>query len=153
MALLLLANGAPVLAKKLCRRRFAHPLDSGLMFRDGQPVLGPSKTFRGVAAAVLATAAASPVFGVNPAVGAQVASAAMTGDLVSSFLKRRLNLPPSGQALGLDQIPESLFPMLACRRALSLSAADVALGVAIFFGGELVLSRLLFRVHLRDVPY
>ena len=153
MALLLLANGAPVLAKKLCRRRFAHPLDSGLMFPDGQPVLGPSKTFRGVAAAVLATAAASPVFGVNPAVGAQVASAAMTGDLVSSFLKRRLNLPPSGQALGLDQIPESLFPMLACRRALSLSAADVALGVAIFFGGELVLSRLLFRVHLRDVPY
>jgi hypothetical protein len=34
-----------------------------------------------------------------------------------------------------------------------LTAADVALGVAIFFGGELVLSRLLYRVHLRDVPY
>jgi hypothetical protein len=73
--------------------------------------------------------------------------------VASSFLKRRLNLPPSSQALGLDQIPESLFPMLACRGALSLTAADVALGVAIFFGGELVLSRLLYRVHLRDVPY
>ena len=152
-ALLMVANGAPVLAKKICGRRFSHPVDSGAKFADGQPVFGPSKTFRGVAAAVLATTAASPLVGVNPTVGAMAGSAAMSGDVASSFLKRRLNLPPSSQALGLDQIPESLFPMLACRRALSLTAADVALGVAVFFGGELVLSRLLYRVHLRDVPY
>jgi CDP-2,3-bis-(O-geranylgeranyl)-sn-glycerol synthase len=43
--------------------------------------------------------------------------------------------------------------MLACREVLSLTAADIMLGVAIFFAGELVLSRLLFRAHLRDEPY
>jgi CDP-archaeol synthase len=86
-------------------------------------------------------------------IGAIVAGATMAGDLFSSFVKRRLNLPPSSQALGLDQVPESLFPMLACRDALSLTIADIALGVGIFFIGELILSRLLYQVHLRDEPY
>ena len=91
--------------------------------------------------------------GLDPVIGLTVAGAAMAGDLFSSFVKRRLNLPPSSQALGLDQIPESLLPMLACRDALSLTAVDIALGVGVFFAGELVLSRLLFRAHLRDEPY
>ena len=77
----------------------------------------------------------------------------MAGDLLSSFLKRRLNLPSSSQAIGLDQVPESLFPILACRDALSLTIADIALGVGVFFVGELILSRFLFQVHLRDEPY
>ena len=77
----------------------------------------------------------------------------MAGDLFSSFLKRRLIQPPSSQAPGIDQIPESLLPMLVCRDALQLSAGDILLGVAIFFAAEIALSRLLFRIHLRDEPY
>ncbi len=77
----------------------------------------------------------------------------MAGDLFSSFVKRRLNFPPSSQAIGIDQVPESLLPMLACRDALALTAADIALGVGIFFVGELIVSRLLYRIHLRDRPY
>jgi len=68
-------------------------------------------------------------------------------------LKRRLGLPPSSRAIGLDQIPESLFPLLACYSALSLSVIDIAAGCAIFFVGELLLSRLFFRLRLRDRPY
>jgi CDP-archaeol synthase len=153
MALLTLANGAPVVAKKVFGGRFALPLDFGLMFFDGRPVLGPSKTFRGIVVAVLAAAAGAPLIGLDPIIGMTAAGAAMAGDLFSSFVKRRLNRPPSSQALGLDQIPESLLPMLACRDALSLTAVDIALGVGIFLAGELVLSRLLFRAHLRDEPY
>ena len=77
----------------------------------------------------------------------------MAGDLLSSFVKRRLNFTPSSQALGLDQLPESLLPLLVCRNALSLTAVDIVLGVGIFFVGELVLSRILYRAHLRDEPY
>jgi hypothetical protein len=73
--------------------------------------------------------------------------------LFSSFLKRRLDFPPSSQAIGLDQVPESLFPMLACANALPLTSADIMLGVALFFAGELILSRLLHRLRLRDTPY
>jgi hypothetical protein len=77
----------------------------------------------------------------------------MAGDLLSSFLKRRLGLAPSSRATGLDQIPESLFPLLACRSALALTAMDIATGCVIFFVGELLLSHLFFRLGLRDRPY
>jgi CDP-2,3-bis-(O-geranylgeranyl)-sn-glycerol synthase len=43
--------------------------------------------------------------------------------------------------------------MLACRAALSLTIAEIALGIAIFSIGALILSHFLFRAHLRDEPY
>ena len=148
-----LANGAPVVAKKILGPRFARPLDGGIIFLDGRPLFGHSKTIRGILASILITTAGAPLIGLDLTIGAIVASAAMAGDLFSSFVKRRLNFPPSSQALGLDQVPESLFPMLACRDALSLTIADISLGVAIFFVGELILSLLLYQLHLRDRPY
>ena len=86
-------------------------------------------------------------------IGLVVASMAMAGDLLSSFLKRKLRFQPSSRATGLDQIPESLFPALACRSMLDLSAIDTAAVVVIFFVGEIVLSRLLFKWHVRDRPF
>jgi hypothetical protein len=77
----------------------------------------------------------------------------MAGDLFSSFLKRRLRLPPRARATGLDQLPESLLPLLACREALSLTTLDVAVIAGLFFLGEIILSPLLFKIHLRDRPY
>ena len=86
-------------------------------------------------------------------VGALVAGAAIAGDLFSSFMKRRLGLPPSSMAIGLDQIPESLLPLLASRVVLPVGWLDIVVGVIIFFGAELVLSRILFKLRLRDKPY
>jgi CDP-diglyceride synthetase len=153
LALMTLANGTPIVAKKMFGPRFSFPLDAGTVFFDGRPLFGRSKTIRGILISVLITTASAPLIGLDLTIGAIVASAAMAGDVFSSFLKRRLNYPPSSQALGLDQIPESLFPMLACRDALSLTIADIALGVGIFFIGALILSRFLFRANLRDEPY
>ena len=148
-----LANGTPLAAKKIFGSRFSYPVDGGRTLADGRPLFGPSKTVRGILASILVTSACAPLIGVEVSVGATAAVAAMAGDLFSSFLKRRLNFTPSSQAIGLDQVPESLFPMLACRQALSLSIADIVLGVAIFVVGELILSRLLYRLRLRDRPY
>jgi CDP-diglyceride synthetase len=153
LVLLTLANGTPIVAKKIFGPRFARPLDAGFNFFDGRPLFGHSKTIRGILASIFITTVSAPLIGMGLTIGAIVASAAMAGDLFSSFVKRRLNFPPSSRALGLDQVPESLFPMLACRDALSLTIADIALGVGIFFVGELILSRLLYQVHLRDEPY
>jgi CDP-2,3-bis-(O-geranylgeranyl)-sn-glycerol synthase len=153
LILLTLANGAPIVAKKIFGRHFARPLDGGIIFFDGRPLFGHSKTIRGITASILITTASAPLIGLDLTIGAILAGAAMAGDLFSSFVKRRLNFPPSSQTLGLDQIPESLFPMLACRDALSLTIVDIALGVGIFFIGELILSRLLYQVHVRDEPY
>ncbi len=76
----------------------------------------------------------------------------MAGDLLSSFLKRRLALAPSSRATGIDQIPESLFPLLACRSALVVDASMSRRG-SLFLIGEILLSRVLFRLHVRDRPY
>jgi CDP-2,3-bis-(O-geranylgeranyl)-sn-glycerol synthase len=153
LVLMTLANGIPIVAKKIFGARFSFPLDAGTKFFDGRPLFGASKTIRGILISVLITTASAPLIGLDLTIGAIVAGAAMAGDLFSSFVKRRLNYPPSSQALGFDQVPESLFPMLACRDALSLTIADIALGVGIFFIGALILSRFLFRAHLRDEPY
>jgi CDP-archaeol synthase len=153
MVLLTLANGTPVVAKKIFGQSFALPLDAGLTLFHGRPLFGPSKTIRGIMLSVSVTTASAPLLSLDLSIGAIAAAAAMVDDLCSSFVKRRLDFPPSSQALGLDQVPESPLPLLACRAALSLTAADVVLGVGLFLIGELILSRILHRAHLRDEPY
>jgi CDP-2,3-bis-(O-geranylgeranyl)-sn-glycerol synthase len=153
LILLSVANGAPVIAKLLLGDRFAWPLDGNARFVDGRPLLGASKTIRGVVLAVLATSMVAPLLALAPGTGALVGAGAMAGDLLSSFTKRRLDFKPSSRATGLDQIPESLIPALLCRQDMALSATDVAAVVAVFFVGEIVLSRLLFRLRIRDRPY
>ena len=153
LLLLAVANGAPVLAKKAWGRTPAQPLDAGLLFLDRRPVFGPTKTVRGVLVSIAATAAIAPLIGIAWWLGALIGATAMAGDLLTSFIKRRLNRPPSSRVTGLDHIPESLLPLLACQHALMLTAADIAIVVAAFFAGAIVLSRLLYRLGPRDEPY
>ena len=148
-----MANGAPVLVQRVLGARWAWPIDGGLRFIDGRPLFGRSKTARGVALSVLATTIAAPLLNLPIELGALVGMLAMAGDLISSFIKRRLGLAPSRQAIGLDQIPESLLPMLGCRSLLPLDFDEIALGTVIFLLGELALSRLFYRLKLRERPY
>ena len=153
LLLLVVANGAAVAAKKLFGSALAYPVDAGALFVDGQPVFGPSKTIRGIASSVLATSICAILMGLGWKVGALIATFAMAGDLFSSFVKRRLHRAPSSMAIGLDHIPESLFPLLVIRPLLPLSILDVVIGVTIFVFGTLILSPLLFRLNLRDEPH
>ncbi|MGE5147456.1 MAG: CDP-archaeol synthase, partial [Candidatus Eiseniibacteriota bacterium] len=122
-------------------------------FFDGRPLFGSSKTLRGILLALVVTALGAPIVGLEWHVGLLVAATAMAGDLFSSFIKRRMGLEPSSQAFGLDQIPEALFPMLAGGGVYGLSALDIVVGVVVFFVGEVVASRVLYRLRLRDRPY
>ncbi len=153
VALLTLANGAPVIAKWLLGTLFDQPLDCGAVLSDGQPLFGKSKTIRGVALSIAATTALAPLLGFDWKVGLMAAAIAMLGDLLSSFVKRRLCLQPSSRATGLDQIPESLLPAVACRSVAGLSIVDIAVVTVIFTVGEMLLSRLLFRWRVRDRPF
>jgi CDP-2,3-bis-(O-geranylgeranyl)-sn-glycerol synthase len=153
LILLVVANGAAVAAKKLFGATFARPLDGDALFVDGRPILGPAKTIRGIVASVLATSICAWLIGLGWELGALIAAFAMAGDLFSSFVKRRLHLASSSMAIGLDHIPESLFPLLAVRWLLQLSMLEVVAGVTIFVVGTLVLSPILFRLNLRDEPH
>jgi ethanolamine transporter EutH len=153
LVLLMMANGTPVILKRLMGARPARPLDFGARFRDGRPIFGPSKTLRGLLGSLAVTSLVAPLLGLDWTAGLMVAVFAMLGDVFSSFTKRRLGLESGSMALGLDQIPESLLPFLALRSDLDLSAVDIVAGVATFFVGELVLSRILYRLGVRDRPY
>jgi CDP-diglyceride synthetase len=153
LVLLALANGAPLVAGKVLGRRWAFPLDGGAAFFDGRPLFGRSKTVRGLVLAILAATAGSLLLGLGWKIGALLGALAMAGDLFSSFIKRRLGLTPSSPALGLDQIPESLFPLIGCRLLLSLTATEIVVVIGLFFVGEVLVSRLLYAFDLRDRPY
>ena len=151
--LLAIANGSPVIARKLLGKSLNQPLDCGVAFLDGRPLFGRSKTIRGIVVSLIVTAGFAPVIGFDWISGLTVATVAMVGDLTSSFLKRRFGLSPSSRATGIDQVPESLFPALAVRSILGLSLFDIILIVIIFFSGEVFFSRLLFKWNIRNRPY
>jgi CDP-diglyceride synthetase len=153
LVLLTVANGTPVIAAKILGNNSALPLDGNVTLSDGRPLFGSSKTLRGVLLSILLTTACAPLIGLAWKVGSVVALTAMIGDLFSSFVKRRLGMDNSSQFTGLDQIPESLLPLLVCMFLLPLTALDVVIATVIFFVGALIVSRILFKLNIRERPY
>jgi CDP-diglyceride synthetase len=101
--LLLLANGTPVIVKKLFGPKLAYPLDGGKNFIDGRPLFGTSKTIRGFISSILVTSLGASLIGYSMQTGVLFSAVSLSGDLTSSFIKRRLGLPPGDRAPGLDQ--------------------------------------------------
>ncbi len=153
LLLLFAANGAPIILCKMLGKRFDWPVDFGLLWPDSKPIFGPSKTWRGIACAILVSATTAYFLGLGAFSGLVVGLLAMLGDLISSFAKRRLGIPSSGMALGLDQIPEALLPLLWLKGDLGISYRMVILLVAVFLVLELGISRVLFWLHIRKQPY
>lgn len=133
IVLILVANAAPVAAKYWLGRTGGRAIDAGLRLGDRQPLFGPNKTWRGIVAALFATSVASALFGLPAGLGLAIAGSAIAGDLLSSFLKRRLGLESGADAPALDLAAESLFPAILAKYGLGLSWLDVALIVAGFF--------------------
>lgn len=151
--LLIMANGGPIVASKLFASWMSFPIDAHRLFYDHQPIFGPTKTLRGIVASLIASVVFACLLGFGWQIGILVWFGAMGGDLLSSFIKRRLTMPSSSMALGLDQVPESLFPTLLCAQLLQFTFYDIALICIIFFVLELVLSRALYKFKWRDKPY
>ena len=153
LLLLGLANTAPLVAQRRFGTRRVAPLDGGLRFFDGRPLLGSSKTIRGFLAAVAAAALGAPLTGLPAMLGALLGVGAMLGDALSSFIKRRMGAAPSSRATGLDQIPEALIPLLALQRILGLTAMQIVAITLAFFVLEIPVAWLTHRFGLRDRPY
>ena len=61
--LLAIANGAPVVAKRLLGKFLSYPLDTGRTFIDGRALFGSSKTLRGILMSIIATSLCAPLLG------------------------------------------------------------------------------------------
>jgi len=153
LILLALSNGAPVIARNILEDQFSWPVDAGVRFIDGQPLFGSAKTIRGLVFAVVFTTLGALIIGLGWKIGLVVGIVSMSGDLFSSFIKRRFKMPASSRAVGLDQIPESLFPLLACQQALGLGVSEILAVVVLFLLGSVILSPVFHKLNIRKHPY
>jgi CDP-2,3-bis-(O-geranylgeranyl)-sn-glycerol synthase len=96
---------------------------------------------------------AGALVGLSLKISLIVSALAMVGDCLSSFVKRRFGYPSGAKTFGLDQIPESLLPMLGMWNVLNLSALGLGLTVVVFVVVELVLSSIGYKLHIRKHPY
>ena len=153
LLLILVANGAPVLLSYVLSHRVSLPVDFGLRLNDQQYLLGRTKTWRGIIVSLLATVLVAVILGYETSIGLMTAVLAMSGDLISSFIKRRLKKTESSQAFLLDQIPESLFPSLWLMKLTYIDLTQVMVIVGCFIIIELALSVILYKIGIRKQPY
>ena len=114
-------NLLPPLASLIWGERFNMPLDGNRLWLDHHPLFGPHKTIRGVVISVSGGMAVFTLLGI-PWWAAGIASLlTMAGDLLSSFIKRRLNMPSGQNVAVLDQIFESLLPVLFLKYYMHLN--------------------------------
>ncbi len=153
LLLLLVANGTPILAKRLLHDRLSFPLDAGHLFFDGEPIFGASKTIRGVVLAPLITMLAALTVGLPAVQGFVIGIFAILGDLISSFVKRRFKLASGSKATLLDQVPESLLPLFVYSLFWELGWLSQLFLCAAFSAIEIFISPLLYRWRLRSQPH
>ena len=140
LGLILLANGLPALLGLLLGT--ASAIDGNRTLADGRPLLGPSKTWRGLVVALVGTTSGGVALGLPWTLGLKVAAGAMLGDLTASFIKRRLCYPASAPVPLLDQIPEALLPALLVKAELALTWSDLAVVTLAFALADLGLTPL-----------
>ncbi len=96
-----------------------HPLDAGRAFFDGKPILGSHKTLRGFLSGLIVGTLVGFLqtlifqnvifqydsrFRYDIMLGFVLSLGALVGDLVESFIKRRLNIPPGSSLPVADQL-------------------------------------------------
>lgn len=145
LLLITLANAAPVLASLLFTTHGTLAIDAGYKLKDGQYILGQTKTWRGLISSLLVTTIVASFLFPGPTIeasliGILISLFAMSGDLMSSFIKRRLKLPSSTRVIFLDQIPESLVPALALNFIYPLNLIQVIIIVCSFIMIEMILT-------------
>ncbi|ADY01482.1 MAG: CDP-2,3-bis-(O-geranylgeranyl)-sn-glycerol synthase [Vulcanisaeta sp.] len=118
------ANATPVVASKVFRRRT--PIDLGRNFIDGKRLFGDGKTYEGFITGLLAGFVIGELTYIivtravniaselpNPLAVFVMCIAALLGDLLGAFIKRRLGLPRGASAPLLDQLDFLLAALLA----------------------------------------
>ena len=145
LLLMMVANVLPWAAGRLLPRHWTAPLDCGLRFRDGRRLLGDHKTWKGLLVGTLGCGLTAMLTGPGFAVGAGFGALSLTGDAMSSAVKRRLALAPGTEIPGLDQLPEALLPSILLAGPLGLGAAEIIASALAF----LVLDILVIGVRQR----
>ncbi|MDR3629181.1 MAG: CDP-archaeol synthase [Desulfocapsaceae bacterium] len=152
MFFLLWVNSLPPIVTAAVGDRYGLAIDCGIMWFDGQPLFGGHKTVRGLTVSAAGGLMAFPLLGVTWWQAGTAALLAMTGDLVSSFIKRRFTLQCGRAVAGLDQIFESLLPLLFLNRYLPLNLPQDVLIIVFFTVISSLCSHAWYYITGRPLP-
>lgn len=146
-------NFLPILGRVFLKERLSVPLDLGYKWIDNQYLLGPHKTWRGIIISVIGTGLTSYFTPFGLVLGLKLAICSMSGDLISSFVKRRMGLKSGSKAFFLDQGLESFLPLWVLKDSLFICWTEIILIISSFTLLEIGLSPLLCRLHIRRSPH
>jgi CDP-2,3-bis-(O-geranylgeranyl)-sn-glycerol synthase len=149
------------------------PIDGGRKFFDGRPIFGPGKTVRGFAAGVASGVVVGmvlcllhpfllgnrePVPGLRPfspylLLSSILSLGALTGDLLGSFLKRRLGMARGDPAFLLDQLGFLVFALLFAYPFFQPSRAMVLFLLLFTLVLHLGTNILAYKLGMKEEPY
>lgn len=147
------ANGSAPFVKK------GHPVDFNKTMRDKRRIFGDGKTFEGLIVAL--------TFGTI--VGVIIARflgnywilisfieslMAMIGDMIGAFIKRRLNIPRGGRALGLDQLDFVLCSTLGLEiLGVRVTLLQFLFIIVFAFAMHVFTNNVAYRLKIKSVPW
>ncbi len=154
---LLWVNFLPPLAHLIWGQHFfSRPVDGNQLWFDQRPVFGPNKTIRGVMMGLAGGSAAFPILGVTWWQAGLAAILVTTGDLLSSFIKRRCSMSSGKTVVVLDQLFESLFPTFYLATILQLTFGQILFVLLCFipvaFGGSFFWNYITYRPPIENYP-
>ncbi len=106
----LVGNAAPLVSRNLLRGKKLTPIDGGRRLKDGQHIFGENKSWEGFIAGVVSGLLIGLLYFLlfNNAlwivIGFLMGLGAMIGDLLNSFVKRRLKIKPGEPFIPWDQL-------------------------------------------------
>ena len=165
-----MANATPVIFGG------GRPIDGGRKFIDGRPIFGPGKTVRGFIAGLAAGILVGSlqwlitdpfgiwqgdqhysitVSGASGAVtlGFLLALGALLGDMMGSFIKRRLGLPRGSRATGLDQLGFVVIALLLASLVASFSWQMVVVLFLLTLPIHMGTNFINYKLGLKSKPY
>ncbi len=115
-----ISNGTPPVVAKIMNSVGIklHRVDFGANFIDGRPILGSHKSWEGLASGIAAGLLSGFIMSVlvpgvfSPLEPLVLSAGSMIGDLIGSFVKRRLSLRPGECLIVLDQLGFFVFGIL-----------------------------------------
>lgn len=158
------ANMAPVVAKNMFRK-LTLPIDFNIKLGN-HTILGKNKTYRGLAAGVIAAIAVTYMqfllqssnilaeFAIIDysgwlLIGFLLGFGAIFGDLVKSFVKRRLELKPGMPFVPLDQLDFVFGALIFIYPVAKLSMEKMAIILFISFILHMIINHIAFYTGIR----
>nr|HDN00542.1 CDP-archaeol synthase [Deltaproteobacteria bacterium] len=147
------SNFLPILGRVVFKKYLSTPLDLGYRWIDNNYLLGPHKTWRGLIVSIIGTGLASHFTPFGLILGLKLATFSMSGDLISSFVKRRIGLKSGSRSFLLDQGLESFLPLWILKDSLFICWTEIILIVSSFILLEITLSPIFYMLHIRRNPH